>query len=652
MMLEEEREAKESVTITRQKAKELNQPPLPIKAPQPTSEVAALINSELHSDEEDEEYQPGEEELNSDDDNNMTSSDIDSQPRTPATPYTPYSQDGDDPGSRDCYTEDGLFKIPQSPDKWGISPVKLSLDEEIIARRTRSKVCLMETPIEHLESTFIPPDITTDMYDFDPDLDNEWLEFLSDFTKPMSKETVEVDDDEGDPEYVAADAVPIDKEELRDPKVSKKELNDLIQEFCDIVGLFDCDNEAIETLGKLQDTLEIPGGTAESSNSPSKSPIPEKSAAIAVPAELSQSVSFIPNIMSTPTSSQTNPVSLMLTPSQATKAQSNLITSEDIMQAPIIIANDFPLNSLVFHNGGVYQVAAVGSDTTDIYSVQMPPPPAPLPINNMTDDHKTEQIKSRAYVTMEKRYSYLNGLPPKEHNFPKDARGFVGDQFQILGQQMRQHVQLLAQNFIQTYGHPQFYTVADKFMTYLKELERHQDRSVTNRGWDTVWNIWNLKPAIELCKSWVIDLAADNKTNRRYLQFLNAEISRVTKARQRNTFIHCRLPLKLQHAFIESRVLMYPKLLPSVGYWIGFRSRKIGHQVIVSEGSVFAHELERTYAELEEELQDSKKAVSLFPVCQRMAKNLYNARNEDIIYAYVRQKRDKTAPMNPIKVIC
>lgn len=95
------------------------------------------------------------------------------------------------------------------------------------------------TPIETIGSTFVPPDITTDMYDFDQDheMDNEWKEFLNEFMMPLTNN--EEDDEKSDPEYVA-ESVPVDKEELRPVRVSKKELNQLISELLeDSCQIFD-----------------------------------------------------------------------------------------------------------------------------------------------------------------------------------------------------------------------------------------------------------------------------------------------------------------------------------------------------------------------------------------------------------------------------
>lgn len=46
-----------------------------------------------------------------------------------------------------------------------------------VALRTRSKINLSSTRLEELEKSFIPPDITTDMYDMDCD-DDDWKQFL------------------------------------------------------------------------------------------------------------------------------------------------------------------------------------------------------------------------------------------------------------------------------------------------------------------------------------------------------------------------------------------------------------------------------------------------------------------------------------------
>lgn len=117
--------------------------------------------------------------LQSDDDINTTTSDIDSQP---ATPLSQASDIYDEP-SRPTYTKDGLFKLPRIRNDSATSQTE---QDYIIAKRTRSKISLAETPIEAIESTFKAPDAPLDMYHLNPD-DPYWTDFLTGLAMPMSE---------------------------------------------------------------------------------------------------------------------------------------------------------------------------------------------------------------------------------------------------------------------------------------------------------------------------------------------------------------------------------------------------------------------------------------------------------------------------------
>lgn len=95
-------------------------------------------------------------------------------------------------------------------------------------------MCLQTTSIETIESTFIPPDIDYDLYSFNQNVDNEeeweWMDFLNKYNLPLPGIDDEKDDD-ADPEYIAAESIPFDKEELRAGLVPKKELSDLLSEL-------------------------------------------------------------------------------------------------------------------------------------------------------------------------------------------------------------------------------------------------------------------------------------------------------------------------------------------------------------------------------------------------------------------------------------
>ena len=64
--------------------------------------------------------------------------------------------------------------------------VKVKTEEDgIIARRTRSKVSLNDTPLDEIEASFIAPDITPDLYDESTLFgdDDEWQTFLAKLMK-------------------------------------------------------------------------------------------------------------------------------------------------------------------------------------------------------------------------------------------------------------------------------------------------------------------------------------------------------------------------------------------------------------------------------------------------------------------------------------
>lgn len=250
--------------LTRAKAKELfsSQTPAPlpswISPPIPTSETQVLINEDLPDDDSEEEYVPtatGEDESEDDRDTSIISE---------SDPATPCSMDTSTQNANDCIPpnnltagtnaentscaiiEDGggVFKIPSTSSALTPSKQRGKPNEPNIALRTRSKFCLSNTPLEEIEEAFIPPDITTDMYDMDCD-DEDWTDFLRCFTRPLDEVAKPRDDEEHDPEYniLEDDSInKIDKEELRADRaveVTKKELSDLIAELFDYTNNFD-----------------------------------------------------------------------------------------------------------------------------------------------------------------------------------------------------------------------------------------------------------------------------------------------------------------------------------------------------------------------------------------------------------------------------
>lgn len=109
---------------------------------------------------------------------NTTTSDIDSQPATPS------SQVDASENRMAIYTDDGLFKVPRARND---STASLLEQEYSIAKQTRSKISLTETPIELIESTFNAPDIPPDMLHVEQDDNPDWMEFLFGYQNPIRK---------------------------------------------------------------------------------------------------------------------------------------------------------------------------------------------------------------------------------------------------------------------------------------------------------------------------------------------------------------------------------------------------------------------------------------------------------------------------------
>lgn len=166
---------------------------------------------------------------------------------------------------------DETFKRP-----FPIEPIQ----DDLIGSRTRSKLPLNDTPLEHLELAFIPPDISTDMYDSDCDNNEEWRLFLKvshlermgrpwfthflccivqEFICPTSHHSTEnADDEEADPEYnILEEEEEVDDEELRADRtvqITKKEVSELLSELFE-EDLTSSDDEASQSAKKSSEDI-------------------------------------------------------------------------------------------------------------------------------------------------------------------------------------------------------------------------------------------------------------------------------------------------------------------------------------------------------------------------------------------------------------
>lgn len=644
--------------LTRLKAKQLNTTlPIPgsLNSTQPDEEVVALINEELRSDDEDDEYQPCEDDAISDEEfTNTTMSDIDSMPSTPGSALINHEIDVSP-------TKSGEFKVPRP---------KLTLEEqETISRRTRSKLCLTTTPIETIESTFIPPDITTDMYDFEQEqeVDNEWKEFLSEFMMPLTNAE---EDDAEDPEYVASENAKIDKEELRPVRVSKKELNQLISELLeDSVNFMNMEEEATPTWSrKSQESAskknrmrisspiqyskspKIKSNSNDSMlNTPPISRIQEipttpirkdisidqcDKSFVQIPNQLYET----PQKLSQPTTSNEigTPKITMNSPQTFLTPQITGVYGSHLqnISPQILVVNSHNQLELVpptsilkqaFDNNGIvqlpqYQSVVIQVPTVDLLQNR-------INISNLIDSPKINRIEESVQTeTIEneekidesddidipieqkvvdlklksKRFDEFKDLEsqtPVECVFPANSIGFTQQQFQLYEQQMRIHAQLLTQNYVQVYSRPNLWTKAEGIKQQLYELKEvvKPDKSPLNSE--------HIKNCIETCETWEAELEENNERNKKYAEFLYEELEYDEEAAKKKRYFNGRFHPRLMEHLLNSKAILYPSLLPHKPFRC-FHSR---FEALNSEIALIAFFIGRIYPEMYAKVNNSRK---------------------------------------------
>ncbi|XP_038211275.1 uncharacterized protein LOC119831814 [Zerene cesonia] len=446
-------------------------------------EVKALIAQELPEDEDDDEYRPANEDVPSDDDH-ATCSDIDSQPATPATPKSASK-------SSPKVVTDGPFKVPQET----VSQVRKQLDleeEATIALRTRSKLSLSETPIEHIESSFVPPD-----YIPVPEVDYLWTDFLIGCLDPAPN-TRHEDDDEADPEYnVAADpdAVEEDEEALENSliKISKKELNDLVTELFNVMPepeLTPLLNEAAVETGKEMNPPRWDGKQEPKSED------------------------------------------------EAPSSSASLLTFERHDTVRISMGKIEPLD----HN----------EDQPAAQTVTEVTPPA------LTEE-KREDVAPRAPPPVLRA---VLSAPPDTLHVEIDSDDVVTpQQILILQQQLRMHIQVCASNFLQLFVNPTHWSYAPKYKEYLESLNNMVDANA-----NSVANVCNLKPALELMSSWETSVAQDTPENAKMVEFLKSEEDRCRRRSLAHSTYIGEFPDMLKSVVANSPVFLYPYLLPAAPF--------------------------------------------------------------------------------------
>ncbi|XP_064535814.1 uncharacterized protein mute [Drosophila montana] len=634
--------------LTRAKARELNRTPgitlPPLNETPVNNEIEALIREDLHSDEEDEEYTFKEDDFHSDDDPSTTASDFDSNPCTPQTPLTANEE------SPVKFTSDGCFKLP--PEK--------NSDDPRIATRTRSKFCLQQTTIEDLQSEFVPPDVEqSDVPEYDMTAnDAEWMQFLTDFSKPLNNSFLGDDDDPiNDPEYVAAEMVTVDAEELRDVNISKKELTDLVSEL--FAGLLQegvsLDSIELETPQKFLAQQDV---AATAPVAAPVDPIEQVTRQIdfdapgtTAPADMTMPNltgldSFQPQLMSTPSAlSGLVPVPI----AESTLNSSHFNGSYTIVNIspsaigqhpPELIAVPLPGQPNCFQLAKVLASMPAQPLAESEYQAQAPRPESCEPYD-INFSCKYLSIRKHIHSEYEAHFESLRHIKPtptpKAQPAESHVKGFTQTQHDLLQQQLRIHTQMLTQTFLQTYSHPMLYAMAEKPRQMLEELQQRATK-------DASFNCWNLNGAVELINKWQHDLNSDEyeEQNQEMMRFINKE-AELTDGHTRQV---PRLPPRIMDLMLDSKVFMYPQYLPRMA----FQPRTLQFTAYApSEYQLIAMGLEKHLNAIKTAKRKlHKNADPIRVACNRMAKDLLHGKQGRRLFYKVKELCDMEQ-YNPVK---
>lgn len=539
----------DGVPLTRKRAKELNHhisltlPPVDLKTVPTNEDVVQLAKADFKEDEDDdEEYVPGKNDDDddlSDDYSTTTCSDLDSQPKTPGNALG--SESDDSPNKSDPQiqydSDEGVFKVPVEPK---------APDSDLMFKRTRSKISLHETPIEKIQETFIYPDV---VYEQSSEMDVEdepWKDFLEEFQKPLSEAKDE--EDENDPEYVAkkGQAAKNEDEDNR-LKVTRKEVEVLIEELLE--GFDDSFTPEFPNdfeIDALKESLATPANTSATTTKIaqkeiSQVTIQEKEAEdsrIFLPPSITESEIFLPTSM------------------EDCLVKSNEVTAEKQVIEPLAI-----LDTAATFSSDVQMVFASDNrlyliPNIDQKEPEPPPPPPPEEEEIYTDDESDEEDMS----------------------WEADPNLWVGDWNQanlmIFHRQLLAHIQLLGQNFVQTYCHPELWKHAKPFGKMLDEFHK-----LTQEAQHPLLKMlcWNLDDMVTICGQWKQDLDKDTDENFEYIRSMR---SLKAESCQLDRFFHPRVA----EVFLNHRAFMFPQYIPdrvACGKSRVMRHRTLGESILV-----------------------------------------------------------------------
>lgn len=144
----------------------------------------------------------------------------------------------------------------------------------------------------------------------------------------------------------------------------------------------------------------------------------------------------------------------------------------------------------------------------------------------------------------------------------KTATLFSVEQMLLLQQQMRQHVQIATQHYLQTYKHPMLSEMAQNFKDFLLTItEMGKFKTVS------AFHVANLEAATDLIERWEEKFANNDPNIASMMEHVQNVIDTSINYRKRrnNDYIVTHAPYYIT-TISESPVFMYPELIPKIPF--------------------------------------------------------------------------------------
>ncbi|KAL1513123.1 hypothetical protein ABEB36_002583 [Hypothenemus hampei] len=216
------------------------------------------------------------------------------------------------------------------------------------------------------------------------------------------------------------------------------------------------------------------------------------------------------------------------------------------------------------------------------------------------------------------------------------------EQLSILEQQMRQHVQMLTQNFLLTYKHPEFHDYSTQFREYLLNLKFLGEEKIYS-----VFKPVNLLSAIKITEDWIGTFSENSDTVKATKQHVQEELLKTLRYKVTGNYAYIpTFPTLLLETISQSDVFIYPSLLPK----IPFKSKEFFSNCYFTdaENRLLAFGIDQFKYLFSEDKRNSKDTC-LRKIVNHIQEYIMPHRDPVSIYKHIHSLNHTKAMRNPIQ---